>query len=107
MHVITVIPVRARVRRGGVAADDAVDHRFDGDHLAAALAREIQVVAAPPVPAAARIGGRSRRLRVEDDHLVGVGPAVVAGALVEGGADGGGVLQAAVEGDVEFAGLLA
>ena len=105
MHVIAVIPVRACIRRGGVAADNAVDHRLDGHHLPSTLAREIQVVAAPPVPAAAWVGGRCGGLRVQDDHLVGVGPAVVAGALVEGGADRGGVLQAAVEGDVEFAGL--
>lgn len=105
MHVIAVIPVRARVRRCGIAADDTVDHRLDGHHLSAALAGEIQVIAAPPVPAAAWVCGRRARLRVQHDHLVGVGPTVVAGALVEGGADSGRVLQAAVESDVELTGL--
>lgn len=107
MHVVAVVPVRAGVRRSGVAADDAVDHRFDGHHLPAALGRVVQVIAAPPVPAAARVRGRRDRLRVEDDHVVGIGPAVVAGVLVKRRADAArvGALQAAVEGDVQFAGL--
>jgi hypothetical protein len=63
MHVIAVISVRTRVRRDGVDADDAVDHRLDGDHLAAALTRKIQVVTAPPASAAARVGGRGGGLR--------------------------------------------
>ena len=95
----------ARKRRGRVAAGDAVDHGFDGHHLAAALGREVDVVIAPPVPAAVRVGGGGGRLRVEDDDFIGVGPAVVAGVLIKRGADGGDVLLAAVEGHVQFAGL--
>ena len=64
MHVITVIPVRASVRGGGVAADDTVDHRFERHHLPATLAGIVQVITPPPVPTAARVRCRGNGLRV-------------------------------------------
>lgn len=105
MHVVAVIPVRACVRGGGVAADDTVDHRFERHHLPATFARIVQIITPPPVPTATRVRRCGNGLRVQNDHVVRIGPAVVAGGLVEGGANRGFVLHAAVQRDVEFAGL--
>ncbi len=74
---------------------------------------EICTGVAPPVPAAHRVDREieafqqrvliGRRLRVQDDDVVGFRPAVVAGMGNEGVADRRGVLQAAVEGDMQAA----
>jgi hypothetical protein len=39
----TLLPETARKRRRRVAANDLVNHRLDGNHLSAALGREIYV----------------------------------------------------------------
>ena len=105
MRVVAGICGSTGKRRRLIPADDLVDHGLDRHHLPAALGRKVDVVVSPPIPAAARIVRLRHRLRIQHDDLVGVRPAVVAGILVEGGADAGDVLQAAVKGHVQLAGL--
>ena len=78
---------RRGLRPGAQACAEAVDHGAQGADLDAVTRRVVLVGVAPPVPAAVRVTpGDGHCLREQHDQAVGVGPAVVAGVLHEGGA---------------------
>eukprot|EP00295_Goniomonas_pacifica_P009774 CAMPEP_0175841682 /NCGR_PEP_ID=MMETSP0107_2-20121207/20071_1 /TAXON_ID=195067 ORGANISM="Goniomonas pacifica, Strain CCMP1869" /NCGR_SAMPLE_ID=MMETSP0107_2 /ASSEMBLY_ACC=CAM_ASM_000203 /LENGTH=180 /DNA_ID=CAMNT_0017155689 /DNA_START=59 /DNA_END=601 /DNA_ORIENTATION=- len=87
-------------------ASHGVNHVLDGVDLRCDLGGVVGERVSPPVPAAlgvVRGHVADRRLRIQDDHVVGLGPLVESRVLDEGVADGAQVLLTAVEGDVEFA----
>src|SRR5215210_2104308 len=98
----------------GSFREHAVDHGPDGAHLLAVLAVVAISAIAPPIPTALRVAadlGRidQRRsqplssLRVEHNHVVGLGPRVIPGISEKNVMDFVHVLLTTVKGDVQAA----
>ena len=80
---------------------EVIDHLLNCAHLRGGFYVEPQASVAPPIPAMLWVSGKVRcHLRIENQDMVGVGPAVVAGIGIILVADVLGCLLAAVKRDM-------